>query len=67
MATLPQFSWHCSWGAAHLSTLPPTKVGSLNRTEVSVVNQMLQRGVTGSQAAQLAPSTPQLIEFVYFF
>jgi hypothetical protein len=50
-----------------LSTLAPTKVGFLNRAEVSVVNEMLQRSVTGPQAVQLLPSTPQLIVFACIF
>jgi hypothetical protein len=50
-----------------LSTLAPTQVGFLNRAEVSVVNQMLQCTVTGSQAVQLLPNTPQLIEFTCLF
>jgi hypothetical protein len=50
-----------------LSTLAPTKVGFLNRAEVSVVNEMLQRSVTGPQAVQLLPSTPQLIGFACIF
>jgi hypothetical protein len=40
-----------------LSTLAPTKVGFLNRAEVSVVNQMLQRSVTGPQAVKLLQNT----------
>jgi hypothetical protein len=50
-----------------LSTLTPTKVGFLNRIEISVVNEMLQRGVAGSQVAQLGPNTLQLVDFVRFF